>query len=55
LDYSQASHTNCLNTSGDVIGEWCSINEMMREAHVGYKRIKAGLESGEFKYKNEGE
>jgi hypothetical protein len=44
-----------LNTSGDVIGEWCSINEMMREAHVGYKRIKAGLESGEFKYKNEGE
>ena len=44
-----------INANGDVIGEWCSINEMMREAHVGYKRIKAGLESGEFKYKNEGE
>ena len=44
-----------LSENGDVIGEWCSINEMMREAHVGYNRIKAGLESGEFKYKNEGE
>ena len=40
-----------LDSNGEVICEWCSINEMMREYHIGYKRIKAGLESGEFKYK----
>ena len=44
-----------LDSNGEVICEWCSINEMMREYHIGYKRIKIGLETGEFRYKNEGE
>lgn len=44
-----------LGSNGEVICEWCSINEMMRKYHIGYKRIKIGLETGEFRYKNGGE
>jgi hypothetical protein len=44
-----------LDTEGNVINEWDSLNKARAALKISSRKLKRKLESGEFKYKNEGE